>query len=549
VCVGVTAVAVAGPAVAATSLVTASGPAVSTTASHALSQPAPRKVNLHQAFEAALGTARSGPKGGVVPSRNTASRAAARAGQATASCKEPNCYLSYGGGPVQHSPKVYVVLWGANWPSNTAASSFLSSFYSGLGVTPDDSWSTVTSQYGDGTGTPGFGPGTVYAGAWNDTGAVPNPVTENDLAAEADAAATHFGITDKANAQVIVAAQQGTCFNDGFAGSCGTPITSGNGYCGWHAMTNNGVAFTNLPYQPDAGQDCGQDFINFPGTYDGYSIVGGHEYAETINDPNPPTGWIDPADENFSGGEIADKCVWGGQPFKVSDPAGNITLSTGTFAMQSLWSNAANACVMLPVVNPGSQSGTLGNLVDLPIVITGSSSTLAYSATGLPPGLTIDPMTGHIKGTLSTTAGTWHPTVKVAAGGSSGSVSFTWQVKSGAGLVRGFVSKCVDDFLGRTANGTKVDLWGCNSSLGRQKITFLANGELKVSGKCITNKNRLTVLEPCTGAAAQIWTRRANSEYVVRGGLCLTVSGSTANGAQLRLAGCSNSRRQHWSLP
>jgi len=41
-----------------------------------------------------------------------------------------------------------------------------------------------------------------------------------------------------------------------------------------------------------------------------------------------------------SGGEIGDKCAW-------QAPNGDVALSTGSFAMQSLWSNSApNACVM-----------------------------------------------------------------------------------------------------------------------------------------------------------------------------------------------------------
>jgi hypothetical protein len=203
----------------------------------------------------------------------------------------------------------------------------------------------------------------------------------------------------------------------------------------------------------------------------------------------------------------------------------------------------------LALVSRGTQRSTINAIVDLYLPANSeSSSTLTYSATGLPPGLTMDSATGHITGKPSTTAGTWHPTVKVSAGAILASSSFTWLVKSAAGNIRGFASKCVDDYLGHTANGTKIDLWGCGN-LARQRITFLANGELKVSGKCITNRNRLAVLEPCTGSTAQIWTRRSTGQYVVRAGnLCLATPGS-ANGTQLRLAGCANIPRLRWSLP
>jgi len=71
------------------------------------------------------------------------------------------------------------------------------------------------------------------------------------------------------------------------------------------------------------------------GYFDGFSIVGGHEYAETITDPLPSTGWVDGA-----GAENGDKCAW------ISSGQGaaqNGTLSGGvSYPVQSLWSNAFN---------------------------------------------------------------------------------------------------------------------------------------------------------------------------------------------------------------
>ena len=39
-------------------------------------------------------------------------------------------------------------------------------------------------------------------------------------------------------------------------------------------------------------------------------MVAGHEYAESITDPFPDSGWYD-SNDNVSGGEIGDKCAWG----------------------------------------------------------------------------------------------------------------------------------------------------------------------------------------------------------------------------------------------
>src|SRR5206468_8949750 len=93
------------------------------------------------------------------------------------------------------------------------------------------------------------------------------------------------------------------------------------------------IAFTNLPYLTDMGSSCGQNYVNAgtSGTLDGVTIVEGHEYAETITDQNPAGGWTD-----VQGYENADKCAWQstGRGASVDVP-----FVTGSFAMQSTWSN------------------------------------------------------------------------------------------------------------------------------------------------------------------------------------------------------------------
>ena len=108
-------------------------------------------------------------------------------------------------------------------------------------------------------------------------------------------------------------------------------------YCAYHSSTSSSagdIAYTNLPYITDAGASCGANF-NGLGPNAGITIVGGHEMAETISDQFPNTGWLD-----SGGAENGDKCAW------ISSGQGasaDITLSTGTFAVQSLWSNAFNS--------------------------------------------------------------------------------------------------------------------------------------------------------------------------------------------------------------
>jgi Ricin-type beta-trefoil lectin domain/Putative Ig domain len=514
--------------------------------------PPPHVISLHRAYQAAAPQATARRIAGVMPPRGK--RVSIRHASAAASCAEPDCDLVYGGGPVQHSPHVYLLLWGPDWTSSSTAYVDLYYLYAGLGVPTHDTWSTITSQYGDGSGHPGFS-GSVFEGAWQDGSPPPDPVTPDDLAAEADGLASQLGISDRADAQIVVASQSGTCFSDGFAGSCGAVSPSGV-YCGWHAMSSAGVPFTNLPYQLDAGTACGKNWINSgsAGTYDGFSTVAGHEYAESVTDPEAGQGWSDPAD-GISGGEIADKCAWGGRTFGVSDPKGDVTLSTGTFAMQSLWSNAAGRCVLtsaphVTVTSPGTQKSTLGRGVSLQIhASTNTGTALSYKASGLPDGLSINGSIGKITGTPGTTAGTFTATVTVSSYASSATVTFSWPVSSAAGPVTGYGARCADDYADHSTNGNKIDLWSCDGQ-GRQQITFAASGELQVAGKCVT-AGGAAALEACARSAAQTWTRRANGEYVAASnGQCLTDPGNaTANGTQLRVAACTDAAGQRWSLP
>jgi serine protease len=125
------------------------------------------------------------------------------------------------------------------------------------------------------------------------------------------------------SAQVIVLSPHGT-----------TPYLFPFPDCAWHSWTTdpfgNFVAFTNMPYVLDAGSGCGANRVLGP--LDGFSIVAGHEYAETLTDP-ALNAWYDTS----LSGEIGDKCVWVGL---FAEP-----LSTGFFPQQALWDNLSSSCI------------------------------------------------------------------------------------------------------------------------------------------------------------------------------------------------------------
>ena len=84
------------------------------------------------------------------------------------------------------------------------------------------------------------------------------------------------------------------------------------------------------------------------------------------------------------------------------------------------------------LVNPGSRSSTVGQAVTLQLVGSDpESQPLTYSATGLPPGLTLMANTGYISG-AGTTAGTYSVTARAFDGGLTASQTFTWVMSAPA---------------------------------------------------------------------------------------------------------------------
>ena len=285
--------------------------------------------------------------------------------------------LSYGGGvdgigvTSGGAEKVYLVFYGSQWGTQGTDSGgnltftgdpksgapVVQKLFKGLG-TGGEAWSGVMTQYCDGslvpkgaTSCPAGAAHVQYptngalAGVWYDPSvASPTNATAKQLGDEAVRAAAHFGNTtapSNRDAQYVVLSPTGT-HPDGFN------TASGN-FCAWHDYNGDpyvgstsaygDIAFTNMPYVMDMGTSCGQNFVNAgtAGTDDGYSMVEGHEYAETITDQNPAGGWT-----HFSNTqENADECAWIRSGRGAS---GNVAMGNGSYPMQSTWSNDTNRC-------------------------------------------------------------------------------------------------------------------------------------------------------------------------------------------------------------
>jgi serine protease len=259
---------------------------------------------------------------------------------------KPTNNLTYRGGAVETAPTVYISWWGPQWGTgfssggytSAQAQTYVHDFFANVG---GSSWDAINTQYCQGVargtvncGTAGThitNPAGQLAGTWNDTSAVPSSPTQSQIAAAALRLQQAVGY--HTNATYMVFTPTGHSMN-GFATS----------WCAWHDVTSassGALAYAYMPYQPDAGYSCGQNFVNANdafgnGYFDGFSVVGGHEYAEALSDPFPASGsygWLD-----SRGNEIGDKCAW-------SSLSGDITLAGHAFAVQPLWSNLKTGCV------------------------------------------------------------------------------------------------------------------------------------------------------------------------------------------------------------
>ncbi|MBV8197234.1 MAG: hypothetical protein JO263_03805 [Candidatus Eremiobacteraeota bacterium] len=239
----------------------------------------------------------------------------------------PALYLTYGGGPVQVTPTVFLVFWHYNLGDSKGVQPLLKNYIGNMGGSNHNS---IYDQYYEISGSSTIyitNPSNQYGGFWDDnTNPIPSHPSDSAIAAEARRAVSHFGYN--ANASYVIA----TAHNHSTSGF-------GTQWCAYHSATTSSgrlVSYTDLPYMPDAGANCGSNIISPPsdesGTDEGVTIVEGHEQGESVTDPNPPSGWY-----NSSYGEIGDICAWTNIQ---NDP-----FNADSFTMQPMWSNSAQACV------------------------------------------------------------------------------------------------------------------------------------------------------------------------------------------------------------
>ncbi|MGW2338644.1 lectin [Streptomyces sp. NPDC001685] len=191
------------------------------------------------------------------------------------------------------------------------------------------------------------------------------------------------------------------------------------------------------------------------------------------------------------------------------------------------------------------------------------------SATGTLLGTVTVPVTGgwetfqDVTTSLSNQPAASAPLFLVFKGGSGALFDvddFSFSTATGGGSrsgeVRGVNGTCLDVDNANTADGTKVQIWTCNTTAA-QRWTVGTDNTLRALGKCLDIDNASTAdgtkiqLWTCNGTAAQQWAPQTDGTVRnPRSGKCLDASGGTWNdGTPVHLWTCHTGPNQKWTLP
>jgi beta-glucosidase len=247
----------------------------------------------------------------------------------------------------------------------------------------------------------------------------------------------------------------------------------------------------------------------------------------------------------------------GDYTISVGDSSASLPL-TGTLSVA-----AGQLGQPVTLTGPGPQEGLVGAGVNVAVSASDSTGgqTLAYSATGLPAGTSINAGTGAITGTPTST-GTSTVTVTARDGnGATASQSFVWTVapassgSANTGAITGYQGLCLDVRAANNADGTPVQVYTCNGT-NAQSWTVAGNGTLQALGKCLdvigggTANGTLVDLYTCNGTGAQVWQPQSNGELVnPQSGKCLDDTGWGGSGTQVQIWACADSTNQQWVIP
>ena len=203
--------------------------------------------------------------------------------------------------------------------------------------------------------------------------------------------------------------------------------------------------------------------------------------------------------------------------------AGTVTGSANTYSASVTASDGQGAGAsqtftwnvsVLSVINPGTQNNAVGDSVSLQTQDSGlpSGDSWSYSATGLPSGLSIDPTSGLITGTVTGSANTYSASVTASDGqGASATQDFTWNVSVLSVTNPGTQNNAVGDTVSLQVQDSGLpsgDSWSYSATLPSGLSIDPATGSITgtITGSANTYSASVTASDGQGASATQDFT-------------------------------------------
>lgn len=224
----------------------------------------------------------------------------------------PAAQLTYRGGPLLDSVKVFTIFWGQVWKANPHSdlANQLNQFFK---FVVNSALLDQLAEYS----VPGK---TIAHGSFIGTVTVPQPAPSHSVTDAAIQKMLQHQITSNAsipkpdaNTLYFIYLPPGTAVVQGGSRSC-------QAFCGYHDTFASGIYYAVMPFPNCAGCLGGMSDL------DALTSTSSHELCEAITDPVPGQGWYDDTH-----GEIGDICAWR-------------TRKLGNYTVQLEWSNQDASC-------------------------------------------------------------------------------------------------------------------------------------------------------------------------------------------------------------
>ncbi len=259
--------------------------------------------------------------------------------------------LTYHGGPVEHTNKVYAIYWvPAGYTVSAKYESLINQFFGDVAADNGKTTNVYDSdtQYYDNVNgkilySSAFGGSVVDTNPLPASGCVDQYtsvcVTDTQIQTEVQNVVAQQGWTPSSTTEffMFTANGIGSCI-DNTNSQC-----SWSYYCAYHSWTGSGsnvTLYANMPYADTVPANC--DVGQHPNNDDADATlnVTSHEHNETITDEQG-SAWYDRA-----GYEDGDKCAWiFGSVKGTNGQEYNEVINGHHYWLQEEWSNATNKCV------------------------------------------------------------------------------------------------------------------------------------------------------------------------------------------------------------